>query len=411
MSFKSFWGELDVPDDKIIDKEDGKKSGGEGNGEGGDAGGEGSEEQDPHGKTVNGDIKIQTGNFKLNSKEDEEDGNKKKQTSETSEVSENGQEAGGSSPGEESESKTKTKKVGENGEEEEEYEFSEDDVSKAYTMLEEEGILEIGEDDEFESSPKGLGDAVAVTIKKKVDKIINSLPPEVHELYQHLRMGKPASEFTASTAQASWEDLDITDEDNQRKAMLQFLINNGSTPEEAKEEIEDLEVAGKLEDKADRAHKALVRKETKDKEAQDKAKAAKEAANIKARQEEIDGIKQEIDSLDEIAGFKLDDERKQEFKDYLFKVNPRTNKTQMQENMGNEDRRMTLAFLDYVNYNRLDMEKAVATDLTKKRKKKLSKYSDKNLKTSSGTKTVKAPEKNRNKQIKFPSIFSSGAED
>jgi hypothetical protein len=407
MSFKSFWGELDVPDDKIIDKEDGKKSGDEGNG--GDAGGsESSGEQNPHGKTVNGDIKIQTGNFKLNSKEDEEDGSKKKQTSETSEMSEDGQEAGGSKTGEESEGKTKTKKV---DEEEEEYEFSEDDVSKAYTMLEEEGILEIGEDDEFDSSPKGLGDAVAVTIKKKVDKIINSLPPEVHELYQHLRSGKPASEFTASTAQASWEDLDITEEDNQRKAMLQFLINNGSTPEEAKEEIEDLEVAGKLEDKADRAHKALVRKETKDKEAEAKVKEAKETAAIKARQDEIDGIKQEIDTLDEIAGFKLDDERKQEFKDYLFKVNPRTNKTQMQENMGNEDRRMTLAFLDYVNYNRLDMEKAVATDLTKKRKKKLSKYSDKNLKTSSGTKTVKAPEKNRNKQIKFPSIFSSGAED
>lgn len=290
------------------------------------------------------------------------------------------------------------------------YEYTEDDVSKAYGILEEEGILELGEDDEFEATTTGLADAVAATVRHKLEKEIAAIPPVVQEFYAHVTKGGNASSFTPSSATIGWADADLEVESNQDAALKTLYLNQGMTEEEAVDALADIPEEKKAH-RAEIARNTLARQEESQKAAKTQAqKAAEKAEEDKAKQE-VEDIKKNIRGMKSLAGFELDDDRKQEFEDYLFKVNPRTGKTQMQENMAQADRRLTIAMLDFVNYTKADLEKEVATKLTKNRKKKLSRYTDKGVKNLKANMTVKEGVDSKKGKLVFPSIFTPADED
>ena len=286
------------------------------------------------------------------------------------------------------------------------YEYTEEDVSKAYGILEEEGVLELTEDDEFENTPSGLADAIAATVRNKLANEIAAIPPVVQDVYAHIMAGNNISSFTASSKQVKWKDYNIEEEANQKVALKSFYLKQGMTDEEATDEVAEMELAGKLEKKSSVALNSLTKLE----ESQITASAAKDKKDAedakKAATKEVTDIKNKIDSLESLADFKLDDSRKQNFKDYLFKVNARTGKTQMQENMASDDRRMTIAFLDFVNYTKADLTKEVQKTLTKTRKKKLSRYADSSVKNVNSS-TVKTKLDAKKGTLKFPTIFGT----
>lgn len=293
----------------------------------------------------------------------------------------------------------------EEGAEEEEYDFSEDDVSKAYTMLEEEGVLEIGEDDDFEMSPKGLADAVAATVRNKMAAQIEAIPPTVQEYYAHIMEGKSPESFKPS-APIKWAEYNSSSDESKKVALREFYRRQGMAEDDIDEEIEDAEVSGKLEKKANMAIDSLEAQQAEEEAAQAAANAKAKADAEKARQADIDELKGIIDKSTEIAGFELNDDKRKAFKDYLFNVNPRTGKTQMQENMADENRRMTIAFLDFVNYSKADLTKEISSTLTKDRKKKLAKFTDKNAANTNSSAVVKTKAQNKG-SIVFPSIFGT----
>lgn len=286
-------------------------------------------------------------------------------------------------------------------------EYEEDDVNKAFTILLDEGVLDEADAEEFEATPEGFADAVSSTVRKKFQEELSKIPQTVQNFYAHVIAGNDPAEFKPKK-EIVWADADVTDEDTQKASLRQLYVNQGMTIEEADEEIEDVEAAGKLEKKAGIAIASLTTLEEKRKktEAEEAAKAQTKAE--KAQQAEIDGINKLIDESDEFAGFKLDDKKRKGFKDYLFKVQPRSGKTQLQINMADEERKLKVAFLDFVEYNKEDLKKEVGQELTKKRKKKLSRFTSKNAKNTNGSRTVSTPGKSENKgSIKFPTMFGA----
>lgn len=295
---------------------------------------------------------------------------------------------------------------GEEEEEEEEIVFEEDDVNKAFTMLQDEGVLDLKEDDEFEATTAGLGDAVAATVRNKLQAEISKIPPEVQQFYAHVMEGNDPETFKVQKS-LNWEDVDSEDEAVQENALRQLYASQGMSKEDIEEEIEDIKTSGKLEKKSSAAISVLIKNQKDSEKARAKAIKDKEAADEKARLADIKELEDTIDSTEEIAGFKLDDKRRKGFKDYLMKINPRTGKTQMQENMADEDRKLKIAFLDFVNYTKADLSKEEATKLTKTRKKKLSRYTDKGMANKNNSATVKTKADGNKGKIKFPSIFGN----
>lgn len=326
---------------------------------------------------------------------------------ETEESAASGSESGEGSEEEEG-SKEKPKDSDKGKGAEDTYEFTDDDVSKAYDILRTEGVLELNDDDleEIENTPQGIADAVAITVRNKMEKEFSAIPQEVRQFYEHMMQGKDPAEFQVQKA-FSWEEADISDDNVKKSALKQLYLDQGMTEQDAEDEVEDVVGSDKYDLKAERAIEVLAKKEAKLKEAQAEQRRKEEKKVQEEQAREIKQIESLIDSADEMAGFKMTDKRKKGFKDYLFKINPRTGKTQMQENMSSEDRKLKIAFLDYVSYTKADLEKEVKNEVTKERKKKLSSYTDKNVSSTNSSRSVEPQKKGSKGSIKFPSIFGT----
>lgn len=308
---------------------------------------------------------------------------------------------------EEKDTKAKAaEEAAEAGGDEEEVEFNEDDINKAFTILLDEGILDEEDAGEFDATPAGIADAVGAKVRKQFEEELSKIPPAVQDFYAHVIAGNDPETFKPKK-EVVWADADVEDVNTQKASLRQLYLDQGMTPEEAEEEIDDVESSGKLLKKASIAITALAKKEEKLIEARKEAKAKEVAAAEKKQQDEIDGINKLIDESEEFAGFKLDDKKRKGFKDYLFKVNPRTGKTQLQENMSDESRKLKVAFLDFVNYNSDDIKKEVANDLTRTRKKKLARFTDKKAANSNSSRSVTTKTKNGTGKIKFPTMFGN----
>jgi len=297
---------------------------------------------------------------------------------------------------------------GTDGDDDEELTFTETDAEKMFAVLDSEGVLEIGDDDEFDSSRQGIADMVATTVRNKVAKEMQNIPTEVSEFYYHVKKGGSYKDFVPQHLETDWNDADMSDPDTQVLAMKQYLALQGLDNEEIATEIDELVESGKISGRSEKASVALAKKQTKDAATQAAADKQKAAKDEEDRQAEIDGINKIIDDSKEIAGFELDDKRRAGFKDYLFKVNKRTGKTQMQENMNDDERRLKIAYLDFVEFSKDDLEAEVKTKLTRKRKKALSRHKDTNMQGGGRKSLDQKTKKNDVKKINFPTIFGGG---
>ena len=79
----------------------------------------------------------------------------------------------------------------------------------------------------------------------------------------------------------------------------------------------------------------------------------------------------------------------------------------MQQNMADDSRRLQIAFMDFINYNKEDISKEISTGLTKTRKKKLARYSDKSVSNANSSASVKTKTNAGKGKIKFPTIFGN----
>ena len=286
-----------------------------------------------------------------------------------------------------------------------EYEYTDDDVSKAYGILEEEGILDLGDEDEFEATPKGLADAVGSTVRNLLKKEIEKIPPVVQEFYAHIEEGGDISSFKPAEKRIGWDEFNIESEGADDIALKAYYLGQGMNAEEAEAEIAEIP-EDKKERKTEIAFNSLKKRDKSIVDARDKESKLAEDKVKREAKKDVDDLKKYINDTNELAGFALDTKvRKDAFKNYLFKINPRTGKTQMQENMADQDRRMTIAMLDFVNYTKADLVKEVATTLTKTRKKKLSRYTDKGVKNTVSGKTVEGVKDTKKGTMKIPSIF------
>ena len=238
-----------------------------------------------------------------------------------------------------------------------------------------------------------------------MDKQLANVPEPVKNLYAHLSAGKDLSEFQFAEGPTSWEDADVSDEDIARAALKQYLAGQGLSAEDIEDEIDDAIIADRLEKKASIAKKALVKKEKTDKQAEVNAREARQKEDERIRAQEIDDIKLKIKESDSFAGFKLNSAKKKEFEDHLFKRNKKTGKTQLESNMADQDRLLTIGFLDFMEYSKSDLEKEVKTELTKKRRKTLTKYTTKMPGNSNSSVAVQKKAGKNQGVIKFPSIF------
>lgn len=247
---------------------------------------------------------------------------------------------------------------------------SESDVFETLNgTLEDEELMFLAEDAEYEKTPEGISKMMADNMeayKNKLEEDFGKREAAIRQEYENA--GKP-----------KFAEMDTENESQATDMLETYYKAMDMEPDEIKEKIQELKDLDTVSKEARIAKRYLAKQE---KAADVKAAKAAEDAEI-ARQKEVDdyisNVKSNIDGMDEFMGFKLNKKTKDGFKDYLFKKD-KTGETPAQKASKDMDRRMRIMWLDYMEYNKKDFDIKAKTEISNEMKKKTSRFTDKNSK-------------------------------
>lgn len=250
-------------------------------------------------------------------------------------------------------------------------------------FLADEGLLEIEENDKFESE-KDLAKGWKKSIEKEVTNWKQSYPEDAQKFLDFIEQGgRPADFHKHYYGDASFEDFDISTEENQKYVVEESLRLEGYTDEEIADEVNDLIDLGKLEKKATTHLNKLrkVEKENKQMLLEAQKQYAKEQEAIRVKQ--WDEFKKGLFETESIAGFKFTPKMKQDTWEYMTKVDKKTGKTKYQlDAEESSNSRYMNAYLQMVKWDVKSLEQQVETKTVSKLKAKLANYTDTRQKMS-----------------------------
>lgn len=192
-------------------------------------------------------------------------------------------------------------------------------VSAFFGVLADKMGWDIDEEDEVPSTPEELVNYFQQVIED------NSVPQyaseEVEKLDAFVKNGGDIKKYFEIDAPLDIEDIDITEEDNQKSVVREFLREKGFNTKQIDKKLTKYEDAGLLEDEAEDALEALkeIREQKKQQLLENQEKAAVERQ--KQQQAYFNAVVNEIKGMDNIRGVKIPEKDKRVLLEYIFKPN------------------------------------------------------------------------------------------
>jgi len=205
---------------------------------------------------------------------------------------------------------------------------------KVFTKdLYEEGVLDFDDaDEDFEDSKTGVSKLVNKTVQNRINKFVESLPPDLNALMQFVQNGgKPKDFMDVYYSNKSWEEIDLENEDNQKLVVSESLRLAGEAEEDIAEIVEEWYDNGTLSKRAKSSQAKLVKHDAAQKAAiieQQKIKAENER---KANEQYWNSLKEDLMKKEEIMGFKVAPKTREKLWDFMTARDPKTGKTAYDE--------------------------------------------------------------------------------
>lgn len=207
------------------------------------------------------------------------------------------------------------------------------------------GVVDVDDTDpDFEDSEEGIETLVGKTVDNRINQWVNQLPDDFKKLLEYTNNGGNPKDFLhVYYGNHSWLDFKVDSEANQKAVIAESLRLQDYSTEEINDIIEEYTDNGSLEKRAKTALPKLQKLEEKQKE---------EILDIQKRQAErtkeleleyYNNFKKDLESKDNIKGFKLTPKIKTDLWSFMTTVNKKTGKTQYQEAIEN-DREASLLF-------------------------------------------------------------------
>jgi len=249
-------------------------------------------------------------------------------------------------------------------------------------FLAEQGLAEVDEGEEIKSD-SDLAKVWAKSVGKGIQKDRDRLPEDAQKFLEFVDNGGNPSDFHKYYyGDGSFENFDISSEENQKYVIEESLRLEGYTDEEIREELTDLEDLGKLDKKAGSALRKLQKIESEQKQMLLEAQKSYAAEQESRRISEWENFRKGLFEKETIGGFKITPKAKNELWDYMTKpVSRKDGRTQYQiDSETNEDSRYMFAYLLKNKWDVKSLEQQVQTREVSKLKSKLNRYSDTSVK-------------------------------
>jgi hypothetical protein len=247
-------------------------------------------------------------------------------------------------------------------------------------------------DEEMEDSPEAFQEMIEKTVEKKIADYKDSFQnPTSKQFLEYIENGGDPSQFIQATSGIDYSKIDeegVSDDiDSQKQILRNWYSDQGEDPQDAEDMIQAFEDSGHLEKRSLTGLKKLKKKQEAAKEELVEKQKVQAQSRRDDNQKILTKLKDDIDSSDDIGGFPVNKKQKNDFYDYITKVNPKTGKTGLMADSSDEKNQMLMSYLYFNKFNFSKLEKKAKTKETRNLEATLGRYSDGSAKQKSRQRT------------------------
>jgi hypothetical protein len=273
--------------------------------------------------------------------------------------------------------------------EEEEGEEIDDEDKTPYQILMEDlvgkGVLYADEDKEYDIDEDGIEELLDDTVNARIGSLFEK-NEELALLYDVVQNGGSIQDVMEMYGEVNYSELDMTDEDTQEQVVIDYYTAKGLSENKILQLINNSKDDGSFGLEVDEAYSALVNFQREQVQEYLNSLEEQRAEQEEYVMEQLSALRYNVDSIDEIHGFKLDKRTKDDFFRYMSQPT-QSGLTQLQVDAQNQDAQLAMAFLYYTNFNSQDLERRATTNVTDKLSRALKSQKDNNIRSgSSGSK-------------------------
>lgn len=269
-----------------------------------------------------------------------------------------------------------------------EEEINDEDKTPYQILMEdlvEKGVLYADEDKEYDVSEDGIQELLEDTVNARLAATFQE-NEELAMLYDIVQNGGTIQDVMQIYGEVNYSELDMSDEGTQEQVVIDYYTAKGLTEDKIARLINTSKDDGSFNDEVKEAYTSLVNSQ--------KAQMQEYLDSLEQRkieeeeyiQEQMVTLRQTINSIEEIQGFKMDKRTRDDFFNYMTQPT-KNGMTRLQEDAQDYEKQLVMAFMYYTNFNSEDLQKRATTNVADKLSKALKSQKDNNIRSgSSGSK-------------------------
>jgi hypothetical protein len=277
---------------------------------------------------------------------------------------------------------------GESEEQDYEEEINEEDKTPYQILMEdlvEKGVLYADEDKEYDVSEDGIQELLEDTVNARLAATFQE-NDELAMLYDVVQNGGSIQDVMEIYGEVNYSELDMSDEGTQEQVVIDYYTAKGLSEDKISRLIESSKDDGTFGNEVEEAYVALVNSQRFQMQEYLNSLEQRRIEEQEYAIEQMVTLRQTINQIEEIQGFKMDKRTRDDFFNYMTQPT-NSGLTRLQEDAQDYEKQLVMAFMYYTNFNSEDLQKRVTTNVADKLSKALKSQKDNNIRSgSSGSK-------------------------
>jgi len=267
-------------------------------------------------------------------------------------------------------------------------EISDEDKTPYQILMEdlvEKGVLFADEDKEYDVSEDGIEELLEDTVNARLGSLFQE-NKELAMLYDVVQNGGSIQDVMQIYGEVNYSELDMSDEGTQEQVVIDYYTAKGISEDRISRLIESSKDDGSFGSEVQEAYSALVNSQRTQMQEYLSSLEEQKAEQEEYAREQMVTLRQTVNNIEEIQGFKLDKRTRDDFFSYMTQPT-KNGMTRLQEDAQDYEKQLVMAFMYYTNFNSEDMQRRATTNVSDKLSKALKSQKDSNIRSgSSGSK-------------------------
>jgi hypothetical protein len=265
-------------------------------------------------------------------------------------------------------------------------EISDEDKTAYQILMEdlvEKGVLFADEDKEYDTTEEGIEELLDDTVNARINSLFEE-NEQLAMLYDVVQNGGSIQDVMEIYGEVNYSELDMSDEGTQEQVVIDYYTAKGISEDRIARLIEGSKDDGSFGNEVQEAYSALVNSQ--------RAQMQEYLENLEQNKideeeyarEQMVTLRQTINNIEEIQGFKMDKRTRDDFFSYMTQPT-RNGMTRLQEDAQDYEKQLVMAFMYYTNFNSEDLQKRATTNVSDKLSRALKSQQDSNIRSGSSS--------------------------